>query len=72
MCSVEHIPGPPSFLELKVLLFSKLIAFNLSNYKKGEVVTKTVSEGKITLEVNYQIIINFCTRGLIEVCVYSK
>ena len=46
VCSVEHIPGPPSFLESKVLLFNKLIAFNLSNYKKGEVITKTVSKGK--------------------------
>ena len=43
MCSVEHIPGPPQLLKSKVF-FKKLIAFNLSNDKKGEV----------TSEKNYQ------------------
>ena len=35
MCSVEHIPGPPLLLKSKVF-FKMLIAFYLSNEKKGE------------------------------------
>ena len=41
MCSVEHIPGPPTLLKSKVF-FKKLIAFNLSNDKKGEVTSEKI------------------------------